>query len=79
MLFGAGGEIVAPGGNFACAGVDGVGAAAYGADGRHQRLLHLVQASRQLTHLIAAREGDILRQIASRNGANMVHDGVERF
>ena len=79
LLFGASGKIVAACGNFTCAGVDGVGTAAHGADGSHQRLLHLMQACGQLTHFIAARERDILRQVAPRNGANMVHNGVEWF
>ena len=79
LFFRTGGKIVAPGGNFACAGVDGVGTAAYGADRGDQRLLHLMQTGRQLAHLIAAREGNILRQVARRNGTNMVHNGLQRF
>ena len=79
LLLGAGGKIVASCGNFACAGVDGIGTSAYGADGGHQRLLHLMQACGQLTHLIAARDSDLLRQVAPCNGANMVHNGVEWF
>ena len=79
LLLGSRGKVVTPGGNFSCARVDRIGAAAHGADGAHQRLLHLVQTSSQLAHLVAPGNRDILRQIAARDGANMVHDGVERF
>ena len=45
LLLGAGGKIVAPRSNFACAGVDGIRTSPYGADGGHQRLLHLDRKS----------------------------------
>ena len=78
LLLGSGGKVVTPGGNFSCARVDRICAAAHGADGADQRLLHLMQTGGQLAHFVAPGNRDVLRQIAARDGANMVHDGVER-